>query len=224
MADDILDSTTNTKHNLDGEEDVKETYLIPRERLRLRQKIFRIRTQAPVNPIGINFDRYYSLGALDNSNLMFDATAPAIDVGMVLCPNNHLIEKYFNTEFINSTNTTATYDSVNSRYEIEDGQLVESEIVQFNTQKAFQQLTFVVNGNNVDLFDLSVDVGDNVWRPLSGNTINFVDTILFGDDFDGDLDYDLTGLAFPNKLKYRIENNTGSTKYINITDIRFIYH
>jgi hypothetical protein len=209
MAEVDLDSVVNTKHNLDGDADLNESYLFPREKLRLRQKAIVIKSQVAFNPIGISLDRVYSPSVLDNDNLQLDAPRQDPVFEAVLNPNQHFKENYYNEEFIDTDNTTATFDNVNNRYSIDDGEIIISTIIQKEPGKNIREVTFFVNQNNGDGFDLYIDSGNNVWR-----SVDSFGKVYIGDNSNGEYD---------SELRYKIENNTGSSKYVDTSDIRFIY-
>jgi len=99
-----------------------------------------------------------------------------------------------------------------------------SKTIQFLDNKAFQKVRFVVNNDNSDGLKREIDIGDGTWRTFTTDTLNITDSISFGSDFDGDLDFDLTGVLFPNKLRYRVTNNTGQPKTVDKVDIVFEYY
>lgn len=224
MAEDIYQTTTNTKHNLDGEEDVTEVFIMPREQVRMREKVIRIKKHETVTANGLHFDWHYSSGFFDNASLQFDAIPNDPTEIAIICPFNAFKEHYYNTDFVDSVNSNVTFDSINNRYICDDTEILISNYIQFLPLKAFKEVKFLVNNNNSDLLERYIDIGDNIWRQVTGDSLNISDSISFGESFDSELDFELTGLLFENKLRYRIVNTTGEVKYINKVDISFIYY
>lgn len=193
MAD-LLASVTNTKHQLDGEEEVIENYIIPREKIRSYEKAIVIKNKIISPP----------------------SSEPVL-YG-VIAPFNRFEENLNDGLFI----TDLVYSTLSSgQCEILDTGYIISDIISYNYKKAFKHVYIKTDNLNTTNY---IDTGDNVWREVGSDGLEITDSILFGDNLDSDLDMDLTGLGYPNKLRYKVSNDTGVTETINYVNINFEYY
>ncbi len=210
-----LEATTNTKQQFAGNDaDSDEHVRIFRSKLRIWHKIVRVKVA----------------GEEDSA---------------VILPFNTLIEPFYSEDDIDLTETSAIYDASNRRYELSTGVLgnrkkLQSKLICFRSGHKLSSMNITVGATYEDgtpaLDGIDVEIyNGNEWIPVNnGLPIKFNDYVgtdldadldtflyadfnnfIYGDDLDADLNADLSGFTFQNKVKYRIIRTTSTTVYIN---------
>ena len=220
---DIIDNNIQTKHNFSGSDDLSYVNNIVREKLRIWNKLTRI-----------------SVGGTD--------------VMVKFPFNTFIEPFYSDIDVDTTVYQSAEYDEPNSRFKLfvdanGNRKYLESKIISFQNHRALKSVNITVyseddNGDDaIDLIDIYVNVGDEWIAVNNGSTLRLEDyhsadldadldasvggqfsTWFGGDDLNEDLDLELSGALFDNKLKYKVIRNTPNTVYVNTVIIEVTYH
>lgn len=222
MAEEIYNTAVDFKENLEGYEDIQDVVYYPVEKYRTRIKNTKIYTQHMITNEGIHLDRDDGTAILDNSNLKLDVQPEDKQLHAVVCPKGEYIE-LFNIEedIVSNENVVFTPNQIEIS-EPQWGLLVPfevpsttseyktsaiSEVFEFQPNKMIRHIEFKVNDGEDLNIKKFIDYGLGF--------VEIEDELLVEDN--------ATASYYPNKLRWKIENQDSNPVTITKVFIKFDY-